>query len=121
MNRELVLASDNSGKLRELGALLSGAGFSVVGQGALGVIPAEETGKTFVENAILKARNAAEQTGRPAIADDSGIEVDALDGAPGVYSARFAGQGASDADNSPSCSPSWQMCRLSNDGPDFVA
>ena len=99
MNRELVLASDNSGKLRELGALLSGAGFSVVGQGALGVIPAEETGKTFVENAILKARNAAEQTGRPAIADDSGIEVDALDGAPGVYSARFAGKGASDADN----------------------
>lgn len=99
MNRELVLASDNSGKLRELSALLSDGGFSVVGQGALGVIPAEETGKTFVENAILKARNAAEQTTRPAIADDSGIEVDALDGAPGVYSARFAGKGASDADN----------------------
>ena len=99
MNRELVLASDNSGKLRELSALLSGAGFSVVGQGALGVIPAEETGQTFVENAILKARNAAEQTGRPAIADDSGIEVDALDGAPGVYSARFAGPGASDDNN----------------------
>ena len=99
MNRELVLASDNSGKLRELSALLSDGGFSVVGQGALGVIPAEETGKTFVENAILKARNAAEQTARPAIADDSGIEVDALDGAPGVYSARFAGKGASDADN----------------------
>ena len=99
MNRELVVASDNSGKLRELSALLSGAGFSVVGQGALGVIPAEETGKTFVENAILKARNAAEQTGRPAIADDSGIEVDALGGAPGVYSARFAGEGASDSEN----------------------
>lgn len=99
MNRELVLASDNSGKLRELSALLSGAGFSVVGQGALGVIPAEETGKTFVENAILKARNAAEQTGRPAIADDSGIEVDALGGAPGVYSARFAGERASDSEN----------------------
>ena len=99
MNRELVLASDNSGKLRELDALLSGTGFSVVGQGVLGVIPAEETGKTFVENAILKARNAARQTGRPAIADDSGIEVDALDGAPGVYSARFAGEGASDSEN----------------------
>ena len=99
MNRELVLASDNSGKLRELSALLSGAGFSVVGQGALGVIPAEETGQTFVENAILKARNAARQTGHPAIADDSGIEVDALGGAPGVYSARFAGERASDSEN----------------------
>jgi XTP/dITP diphosphohydrolase len=99
VSRQLVLASDNSGKLRELSALLSGAGFSVVGQGALGVIPAEETGKTFVENAILKARNAARQTGRSAIADDSGIEVDALDGAPGVYSARFAGEGASDSEN----------------------
>ena len=99
VNREWVLASDNSGKLRELTTLLSDSGFSVVGQGALGVIPAEETGKTFVENAILKARNAAHQTGRPAIADDSGIEVDALGGAPGVYSARFAGEGASDAEN----------------------
>ena len=99
VNREWVLASDNSGKLRELTTLLLDSGFSVVGQGALGVVPAEETGKTFVENAILKARNAAHQTGRPAIADDSGIEVDALGGAPGVYSARFAGQGASDAEN----------------------
>ena len=99
MSREWVLASDNSGKLRELSALLACASFSVVGQGALGVIPAEETGQTIVENAILKARNAAEQTGRPAIAGASGIEVDALDGAPGVYSARFAGPGASDDDN----------------------
>ncbi|MGE4660253.1 MAG: RdgB/HAM1 family non-canonical purine NTP pyrophosphatase [Arenicellales bacterium] len=99
MTRELVLASDNRGKLNELTALLSDSGFSVVGQGTLGVTPAEETGETFVENAILKARNAALQTGRPAIADDSGLEVNALNGAPGVYSARFAGDHASDSDN----------------------
>ncbi len=99
MTRQLVLASDNQGKLKELTALLSDSGFSVVGQGDLGVTPAEETGETFVENAILKARNAARQTGRPAIADDSGIEVDALKGAPGVYSARFAGERASDSEN----------------------
>lgn len=99
MTRELVLASDNQGKLKELTALLSDSGFGVVGQGDLGVTPAEETGETFVENAILKARNAARQTGRPAIADDSGIEVDALKGAPGVYSARFAGDHATDSAN----------------------
>ena len=99
MTHELVLASDNRGKLNELTALLSDSDFSVVGQGALGVTPAEETGETFVENAILKARNAALQTGRPAIADDSGLEVDVLNGAPGVYSARFAGDHASDSDN----------------------
>lgn len=99
MTRELVLASDNRGKLKELTALLSDSGFSVVGQGTLGVTPAEETGATFVENAILKARNAALQTGHPAIADDSGLEVNALNGAPGVYSARFAGDHASDSDN----------------------
>ena len=99
MTRELVLASDNQGKLKELTALLSDSGFSVVGQGDLDVTPAEETGETFIENAILKARNAARQTGHPAIADDSGIEVDALKGAPGVYSARFAGDNATDSDN----------------------
>ena len=99
MTRQLVLASDNQGKLKELTALLSDRGFSVVGQGDLDVTPAEETGETFIENAILKARNAARQTGHPAIADDSGIEVDALKGAPGVYSARFAGDNATDSDN----------------------
>ena len=99
MTRQLVLASDNQGKLKELTALLSDSGFSVVGQGDLDVTPAEETGETFIENAILKARNAARQTGRPAIADDSGIEVDVLKGAPGVYSARFAGDNATDSDN----------------------
>ena len=99
MTRQLVLASDNQGKLKELTALLSDSGFSVVGQRDLDVTPAEETGETFIENAILKARNAARQTGHPAIADDSGIEVDALKGAPGVYSARFAGDNATDSDN----------------------
>jgi len=99
VTRQLVLASDNQGKLKELTALLSDSGFSVVGQGDLDVTPAEETGETFIENAILKARNAARQTGRPAIADDSGIEVDVLKGAPGVYSARFAGDNATDSDN----------------------
>ncbi len=100
MNREIVLASDNPGKLKEIKLLLRDSGFTVVGQMSLDVVPAEETGKTFVENAILKARNASRQTGRPALADDSGLEVDALDGAPGVGSARFAGNEASDKDNS---------------------
>lgn len=96
---EVVLASDNGGKIREINSLLRGASIQVVGQGALGVTPIEETGTTFIDNALLKARNAAGQTGRPAIADDSGLEVDALDGRPGVYSARFAGPSATDAEN----------------------
>jgi XTP/dITP diphosphohydrolase len=96
--RRVVLATGNAGKVRELEALL-GAGWQVVPQSALGVEPAAETGCTFLDNALLKARHAAVCTGLPAIADDSGLEVDALGGAPGVYSARFAGEGASDADN----------------------
>jgi len=96
---EVVLASDNGGKILEINSLLSEVSIQVVGQGALGVTPIEETGTTFIDNALLKARNAAGQTGRPAIADDSGLEVDALDGRPGVYSARFAGPGATDAEN----------------------
>lgn len=95
----LVLASGNAGKLRELSALLKDLGYELLPQSDFDVPDAEETGTTFVENAIIKARNAAEHTGLPSLADDSGIEVDALDGAPGVYSARFAGPGASDADN----------------------
>jgi len=95
----IVLASNNAGKVRELTELLAGARIRVVPQGDFGVPEADETGLSFVENAILKARNAAQHSGLPAIADDSGLEVDALHGAPGIYSARYAGVGASDADN----------------------
>jgi XTP/dITP diphosphohydrolase len=95
----IVLASNNKGKVREINQLLSGAGLEVVPQADFGIPDAEETGLSFVENAILKARNAAAHSGLPAIADDSGIEVDALNGAPGIYSARYAGVGAADADN----------------------
>lgn len=95
----LVLASSNPGKLREINALLEGLGMTVLPQSDFDVPDADETGLSFVENAILKARHAAQLTGLPAIADDSGLEVDALNGAPGIYSARFSGAGASDADN----------------------
>lgn len=95
----IVLASNNAGKVRELVELLADAQIRVVPQGDLGVPEAEETGLTFTENAILKARNAAQHSGLPAIADDSGLEVDALHGAPGIYSARYAGPGAGDAEN----------------------
>ena len=97
--RELVLASGNAGKLRELRSLLDGRGIEVRSQDEFGVPEVDETGLTFVENAILKARQAAAHTGLPAVADDSGLEVDALDGAPGIYSARYAGPGASDEAN----------------------
>jgi len=97
--KRLVLASGNAGKLREIAALLDELGYELHAQSEFGVGAVAETGTTFVENAIIKARHAAQQTGLPALADDSGIEVDALDGAPGVYSARFAGAGASDAAN----------------------
>lgn len=94
----LVLASGNAGKIREFQALLAPA-WRVIPQSALQVAPVEETGSTFLENALIKARHAAAATGQPALADDSGLEVDALGGAPGVYSARFAGPKATDADN----------------------
>jgi XTP/dITP diphosphohydrolase len=97
--KEIVLASSNPGKVREINQLLATLDLHAQPQGELGVVDAEETGLTFVENAILKARNAAQHTGLPAIADDSGIEVDALNGAPGIYSARFAGDNASDQAN----------------------
>ena len=99
MSQRIVLASNNAGKVREFNQLLTGSDFEVLPQSEFGVVEAEETGLTFVENAILKARNAAEHTGLPAIADDSGLEVDALDGAPGIDSARYAGSGASDLQN----------------------
>lgn len=99
MGNRIVLASNNPGKVSEIGQLLAGQGIEILPQNDFNVPEAEETGLTFVENAILKARNAAHHAGRPAIADDSGIEVDALNGAPGIYSARFAGSGASDEEN----------------------
>jgi XTP/dITP diphosphohydrolase len=95
----IVLASSNAGKLRELAVLLAPFGFDVFPQGDFGVESPEETGKTFAENALLKARHAASIANLPAVADDSGIEVDALGGRPGVHSARYAGVGASDQDN----------------------
>lgn len=89
--KRLVVASGNAGKLRELRDLLADIGIEAISQGSLGVDDIEETGLSFVENAILKARHAARATGLPALADDSGLCVDALGGAPGLYSARYAG------------------------------
>ncbi len=97
--QKIVIATGNAGKLREFQQLLLGNGFDVRPQSEFFLTSAEETGTTFVENAIIKARFACIQTGLPAIADDSGIEVDALNGRPGVYSARYAGVNASDAEN----------------------
>src|SRR5271154_3192658 len=96
---QIVLASANAGKQREFTALLAPYGIKLLLQTALGIEPIEETGATFAENALLKARHAARAAKLPALADDSGLEVDALGGAPGVLSARFAGVSASDADN----------------------
>ncbi len=98
-SRRVVLATGNQGKVRELGALLADFEMEVVPQTEFNVEEAEESGLTFVENAILKARSASAQTGLPAIADDSGLEVDYLRGAPGIYSARYAGEGGNDGRN----------------------
>ncbi len=97
--QDIVLASNNPGKVKEVNELLAGTVFQILPQSEFDVVEAEETGLTFVENAILKARNAARYTRHPIIADDSGIEVPALNGRPGIYSARYAGEGASDEDN----------------------
>lgn len=97
--QKVVLATGNAGKVRELASLLEDFGLDIVAQTELGVDSAEETGLTFIENAILKARHAAQITGLPAIADDSGIAVDALGGAPGIYSARYSGEDATDQQN----------------------
>lgn len=99
MTRKIVLASSNKGKLKELNARLSELDAEVLPQSDFDISDADETGLTFVENAILKARHAARLTGLPALADDSGLEVNALQGAPGIYSARYAGENANDADN----------------------
>lgn len=98
-HKKIVLASNNAGKVREINAMLAGHNLQIISQSEFSVPEIEETGLTFVENAILKARNAASHTGLPAIADDSGIEIPALNGQPGIYSARYAGIGASDEEN----------------------
>lgn len=96
---KIVLATGNKGKVKEMDDLLRKFGFDVLAQSEFDIKDAEETGTTFIENAIIKARHAAKETGLPAIADDSGLVVDYLDGAPGVQSARYAGEGASDENN----------------------
>lgn len=97
--QKVVLATGNADKVRELASLLNDFGLDVVAQTELGVDSVEETGLTFIENAIIKARHAAKVTGLPALADDSGLAVDVLGGAPGIYSARFSGVDASDQQN----------------------
>lgn len=97
--RQIVLASSNPGKVREIGQLLADVAIEVLPQSQFNIPDAHEDGLSFVENAIIKARHAARHSGLPAIADDSGIEVDALHGAPGIYSARYAGAGRDDAAN----------------------
>lgn len=96
---KIVLATGNLGKVKELSELLSSLNIEVLPQSQFNVPDVPETGTTFIENAIIKARHAAKLTGLPAIADDSGLEVDALQGAPGIYSARYAGEYANDDDN----------------------
>ncbi|WEF33249.1 RdgB/HAM1 family non-canonical purine NTP pyrophosphatase [Pseudoduganella chitinolytica] len=100
MTQKLILASNNAGKLKEFNELLATVGFEVHAQGEYGVPEAEEPFHTFVENALAKARHASRLTGLPALADDSGVCVNALGGAPGVFSARYAGEPKSDARNS---------------------
>ena len=96
---KVVLATGNKGKVKELARMLSGLGIEVLPQSDFDVTEVAETGSTFVENAIIKARHAAEQTGLPAIADDSGLAVNVLGGAPGIYSARYSGDQATDQSN----------------------
>ena len=93
------MATSNPGKIREIARLLEGLGIEVIAQSEFGVTDADETGSTFAENSLIKAQHAVDTTGLPAIADDSGLAVDALDGAPGVYSARYAGGAGDEANN----------------------
>lgn len=99
MKNSLILASANQGKLQEIQQVLSDSPYELFLQSHFNIISPEETGKTFVENAIIKARYACEKTNLPALADDSGLQVDALSGAPGIYSARYAGENATSAEN----------------------
>ncbi len=97
--QKIVLASSNRGKLNEFNQVLGGLDYEVLPQSSFEIPDADETGLSFVENAIIKARHASRISGLPALADDSGLEVDLLDGAPGIFSARFSGEGATDASN----------------------
>lgn len=97
--KKVILASNNPGKLKEMKSILAGLPLEILSQTDFNVPEAEETGLSFVENALIKARNACEHTNLPAIADDSGIEVDCLNAEPGIYSARYAGVGATDEAN----------------------
>ena len=117
----LVLASNNAKKLKELGALLAPAGVELVTQGSLGVAEAEEPHHTFIENALAKARHAAAATGLAAIADDSGLCVDALGGAPGVYSARYCGRHGDDEANNDKLLENMQDVPAEQRGAKFVA
>jgi XTP/dITP diphosphohydrolase len=99
MAQRIVLASGNAGKLREMQRILSDTGVELLSQRELGIVSPEETGLTFVENALIKARHASRAVGLPALADDSGLAVDALHGAPGIHSARYAGSDGDDAAN----------------------
>jgi len=99
MKQKIVLATGNQGKVKEMSDVLANLGFEVIAQSDLGINSPEETGLTFVENALLKARYASEKSGLPAIADDSGLVVYALNGAPGLYSARYAGEDSNDEKN----------------------
>jgi XTP/dITP diphosphohydrolase len=96
--KKIILASNNIGKIKEFNAMLTGV-YAVISMNDMGVKEVPETGLTFVENALIKARNASEQSGLPALADDSGIVVDALNGEPGIYSARYAGNHGDDEAN----------------------
>ncbi|MFQ0995393.1 XTP/dITP diphosphatase [Gilliamella sp. BG2] len=97
--QKIVLATNNQGKVNELQTLLANAGFDIIAQNQFNIPDADETGLTFIENALLKARHTAKLTGLSAIADDSGLAVDALDGQPGIYSARYAGEHGNDKSN----------------------
>ncbi len=97
--KKVLVASNNPGKIREIGGILADLDIEVIPQRAFGIEDADETGVTFIENALIKARHATRCSGLPAIADDSGLEVDALGGRPGVHSARFAGANATDSEN----------------------
>lgn len=120
--KKIVLASGNAGKLREFSALFSqhfaDQQIELIPQNQLNVEEAEETGLSFVENAILKARNAARQTGLPALADDSGIEVDAIQGAPGIYSARYAQRSGYDGEESGDSANNAMLLQALKDIPD---